>query len=137
MTSSEPSPVVPARDALTAPFWSATAVGELRLQRCTACGRFAFPPTVRCRACRSSVLEWERLSGDGTIHSACTYAAPPAPGFTAPHVVVLVQLDEQPDIVLTSSWPAPSAPPAGARVRVSFVPNGDETLPVFVPVSAP
>ena len=52
-----------------APLWAAAAAGEFRLPRCTACGRFDWYPTGTCRACGSEHVEWQVLSGRGTLFS--------------------------------------------------------------------
>lgn len=58
---------VPDRD--TAPFWEGTRSGELRIQRCAACGRHVFYPRAVCPHCMSDRLEWVRASGRGTVHT--------------------------------------------------------------------
>jgi len=43
--------------------------------------------------------EWVPVSGRGKVYSWVTYAESPHPGFTSPHTVVLVELDEGPRLV--------------------------------------
>jgi uncharacterized protein len=64
--SERPYPV-PDRD--TAPFWEGTLLGELRIQRCTACGRHVFYPRAVCPHCMADSLEWVVATGRGTVHS--------------------------------------------------------------------
>jgi uncharacterized protein len=45
-------------DAWTAPFWEASARGELKLPRCGACQRFRWPPGPFCPHCQSQEIEW-------------------------------------------------------------------------------
>ena len=49
------------------PFWDATKRHELRVQRCSACGRFRYPPAPVCPDCLSEDTQWTRVSGRGTI----------------------------------------------------------------------
>ncbi|HXA90989.1 MAG TPA: zinc ribbon domain-containing protein, partial [Mycobacterium sp.] len=53
MTSLQPQtgPVPHACSLLSVPFWQGCRSGELRYQRCAACGRSNFPPTEHCRQC--------------------------------------------------------------------------------------
>ena len=48
-------------------FWEHTKNRELRLQRCTACGKFRFPPSAVCDACLSEEYEWALLGGAGKV----------------------------------------------------------------------
>lgn len=75
-------------------FWEGTARGELRVQRCTPCGRLRHPPTPACPACRSFEWGWTVASGRGTVHSWVVHHHPPAPGFDGPVPIVLVDLEE-------------------------------------------
>ncbi len=87
----------------TAQFWEGTASGELRVQRCRACGNLQLPASAACVACWSSELEWVRASGAGTIFSFTVvhHAFHPAFAGEVPYVVADVELEEGP--ILTSS----------------------------------
>ncbi|MGH9018506.1 MAG: Zn-ribbon domain-containing OB-fold protein [Acidimicrobiales bacterium] len=79
-------------------FWEGTAAGELRIQKCNACGRLRHPPRVMCPACRSTDRGYAVMSGQGTIWS---YVVPHPPLLSpysdlAPYNVVVVELDEDP-----------------------------------------
>jgi len=43
-------PPQPSPDVDTAPFWAATAAGQLAICRCQDCGLWLQPPLERCRA---------------------------------------------------------------------------------------
>ncbi|HEY8812343.1 MAG TPA: Zn-ribbon domain-containing OB-fold protein [Candidatus Dormibacteraeota bacterium] len=58
---------VPDRD--TAPFWEGTRQGELRIQRCSACGRHVFYPRALCPHCMADSLEWIVATGKGIVYS--------------------------------------------------------------------
>jgi uncharacterized OB-fold protein len=76
----------------TAHFWEGTAQGELRLQRCRACDRPYFPPQPFCPRCASDDVEVVRASGNGMLVSY-VIAHRAAPGFTAPYVIAVVELE--------------------------------------------
>ena len=44
-------------------FWDGTREGELRLQRCNACGKVYFPPRPFCPACASREISVFSASG--------------------------------------------------------------------------
>ncbi len=54
----------------TAPFWAGLEAGELRVQRCTACGTHRFPFEPICHACLSFDLTWEPIAPSGTVATA-------------------------------------------------------------------
>jgi uncharacterized OB-fold protein len=79
-------------------FWEGTAVGELRLQVCGACGRLRFPPRAMCPHCHSTERQWRAASGKGTIWSFVVAHPPLLPAYApfAPYPVIVVTLDEGP-----------------------------------------
>lgn len=86
---------LPLPDADTAPYWQAASEHRFICQRCTACGKYTFPPTPRCPVCLSSTLEWVELSGRGTVFTYCVMHLPLVAGFEPPYVVADVELEEQ------------------------------------------
>lgn len=95
-------------------FWEGCAAGELRVQRCSACGRRRFPPRPMCPGCRSFDVEWEATSGRGTIWSFVVAHPPLLPAYAeqAPYNVVVVALDEDPALRVVGNL-VPSAERAG------------------------
>ena len=85
---------LPTPNADTRAFWDGCAQGELRLQRCAACGAAQFPPRALCAACHAPAPAWEKASGRGRIVSHTRVHRPPSPAFKAdvPYVVALVAL---------------------------------------------
>ncbi len=69
-TSPEP-PMLPLVTPDTAFFWDGTATGELRVQRCAACGALRHPPGPMCPACgEASDGGYVVASGTGEVFSA-------------------------------------------------------------------
>ena len=121
----------------TAHFWEGTAAGELRLQRCRACDQPYFPPQPFCPHCSSDDVEVFRAAGTGTLHSyVINHRA--TPGFTAPYVIAVVELDEGVRLLtnIVGVEPEPESLPLDLRVEVAFETVGETALPVFRP-SAP
>jgi len=95
-------PLLPAIGEDEAPFWAATARGELRIQQCAHCRRLRFPPRPMCPRCQSTESVWARMSGRGTIYSFVVPHPPLLAPFAelAPYNVLLVALEEDPTIRL-------------------------------------
>lgn len=89
---------IPQMDEESAGFWEGTAVGELRMQACGACGRLRFPPRVMCPHCQSTERHWQVVSGRGTIWSYVVPHPPLLPAYAelAPYNVITVALEEDP-----------------------------------------
>jgi uncharacterized OB-fold protein len=124
---------LPVPDLDTQPFWDYCKAGELRAQRCTACGKLRHPPRPTCSECGSFDLEWVKLSGRGTIYTYAVshQAIHPALEGRIPHTSILVQLEEGP--LLTSNLVEGEDRVAiGLPVEVVFEPVTDDiTLPKF------
>lgn len=82
---------IPAPDALTAPYWEGAKRHELLMQHCTACGNLQFPPEPACYSCGGAKLDWQKVSGDGVIHSFIIDHRLMTPGFNEPYVVAQVR----------------------------------------------
>lgn len=137
------APVPAAPDALLVPtpdeesvgYWEGTAAGELRMQACTACGRFRFPPRPMCPHCQSTGREWRQVSGEGTIWSYVVPHPPLLPAYAAlaPYNVITVTLAEDPALRLVGNLVTgpgglideidPATIEIGEPVRVVFSPR--------------
>ena len=80
-------------------FWDGVNAGALLLQRCHDCHQLRHPPAPMCPACGSLRWHTEAAGGRGKVHSWVIPHDPVPPGFEAPYVVVLVELDEGPRLV--------------------------------------
>jgi uncharacterized OB-fold protein len=117
-------------------YWEGTASGELRLQRCRDCRSTYFPPQPFCPACASDDIEIVRASGRGLLYSyVITERA--APGFTAPYVIAVVELEEGPRLLtnIVGIDPDPDVLPLDLPVEVVFETVGEIALPMFRPSS--
>jgi uncharacterized OB-fold protein len=126
----------PAPDDLAAPFWEWCRRGELRIQRCRACGAYRHHPRPRCPDCRSPDFEWAPVSGRATVHSYTICHPPVLPAFSsrAPYNAVVVRLDEGPFMVSNVVDCDDEAIAVGMPVEVTFVAVDDDlTLPQFRP----
>jgi uncharacterized OB-fold protein len=139
-TTSLPEPVMrPQVTPDTAFFWAGTAVGELRIQRCAACGALRHPPGPMCPACGiPSDGSYLVAAGTGEVFSYVVHHHPPVPGKKLPLVVALVQLAEGVRMVGEMPGVAPDQVRIGLPVQATFVRLGGEhledlTLPAWRP----
>ncbi|MEW9532695.1 bifunctional MaoC family dehydratase N-terminal/OB-fold nucleic acid binding domain-containing protein [Microbispora sp. NPDC049125] len=131
----EPFPLRPAVNRDTAFFWDGVRAGELRIQRCQACGALRHPPGPMCPSCRSTERGHVVASGEGTVYSYVVHHHPPVPGLEAPFVVAVVELPEGVRVVGGVTGCAPSEVSVGMPVRVAYRRMDDElTLPTWVPI---
>ncbi|MEX2445759.1 MAG: Zn-ribbon domain-containing OB-fold protein [Dehalococcoidia bacterium] len=81
------------------PYWTALKAHELRMQRCTDCNTLRYPVSPVCWKCLSEGVEWEQLSGRGTLGTWIVVeqvTGNPAWSEDVPFIVALVNLEEGP-----------------------------------------
>ena len=112
-------------------FWEGTALGELRIQKCNACGELCHPPGPMCPTCHASDRGHVVASGRGTIFSFLVHHAPRMPGRELPLTIALVELEEGVRMVATVTG-APEDLAIGDRVVAGYDRlDEDTTLPTW------
>ena len=53
----------------TRPYWTSGKDGVLRISRCQDCGNYIHPPKPVCPRCQGDHVEFEQVSGEGTVDS--------------------------------------------------------------------
>lgn len=104
----------------TAFFFDGTAMGELRIQKCNACGVLRHPPGPVCPSCLAMDRGYEVASGRGVIHSFLVHHAPQVPGKTLPLPLALIELEEGVRMVGAVRSPDDSEIAIGMPVHVVF-----------------
>ena len=126
---------LPAPTPETKHFWDGTKAGELLLQRCDDCRHTYFPPRPFCPKCASRQVSVVKATGRGKLFSYVIHQRP-APGFTPPYAIAIVELDEGPRL-MTNIVGCPQTPEALAldmRLEVTFEKQSEAiTLPLFRP----
>jgi hypothetical protein len=121
----------PVRSRDTEFFWEGTAAGELRIQKCNACGELRHPPGPMCPTCHATDRGFVVATGRGTIFSFVVHHAPKMPGRELPVTLALVELDEGVRMVATVTG-APEDLAIGDRVVAGFDKlDEDTTLPTW------
>lgn len=120
--------VVPSPTDEDREFWEGAGRGELRIQRCGACGLHQHYARYLCVHCGSDDVGWITSTGLGTVYSFTVIRQNGVPPFKErlPFVVAAVDLDE-PSARVLASMPscAPGDAAIGMRVRAAFRPVGD------------
>lgn len=119
------APPVPVPDDQTAGFWAAVAARQLVVQRCADCGATYLPPRYVCERCAGSSFAFVATRGEATINSVTFVHAARHPAFEArvPYPIVLVTLDEHPEITLLANMPGTPAEDIVVGRAVEFQPH--------------
>ena len=114
-------------------FW-AELVGSrtLRLQCCSACATYRYPPGPACPACLSDACYWDSVSGEGEIVSWVIFHRQYMPEYPPPYNVIAVRLREGPLMISNLVGPVPEGSWIGRKVHC-FVQAMDDgsVLPRF------
>jgi uncharacterized OB-fold protein len=135
MSETRPKPI-PGPDEITQPFWEAVKERRLAVQRCATCNYYNHPPRTVCDVCLSQELRFEPVSGRGRIHTFTVMHQRDVPGFEseAPFIDIVVELEEQPMLLMVSNLPISERDRVriGAPVMVEFEDRGNGViLPQF------
>ena len=113
-------------------FWEGTRKGELRIQKCGACGELRHPPGPMCPACGATQPDYVVARGTGTVYSYVVHRHPPVPGKALPILRVLVELDEGVRMVGELLDAEPEDVKIGAPVEVAWNRVDDDlTIPAW------
>ncbi|MFD9668701.1 Zn-ribbon domain-containing OB-fold protein [Rhodococcus sp. NPDC059968] len=129
--------LMPSPDPAARFFWMSGADGRLRIEQCDACEYLVHPPSGHCPRCGGDRCTPRPVSGRGTIHS---YTVNYQQWFDGqpPYIIIIIDLDEQAGLRLTSNLLdcAPEDVFVGMRVSVRFLARHGVWYPVFVPSQA-
>ncbi|AIY19895.2 Zn-ribbon domain-containing OB-fold protein [Pimelobacter simplex] len=124
-------PVRPVVSRDNAYFFEGTKEGELRIQKCNACGVLRHPPGPACPDCGAFDRGYVVAAGTGTVFSYLVHHAPQVPGKELPLVIALLDLDEGVRMVAEVTEPVE----IGDRLQVGWNEIDDDlTLPIWTKV---
>jgi uncharacterized OB-fold protein len=124
-------------------FWTSGERGELSFLSCNDCAQLIHPPQPLCPRCHSKKLGPRAVSGRGRVHTFTVNHQAWMPGPELPYVVAIVEIEDDPEVRLTTNVVgcAPDAVFIGMPVRVVFEhhtdPAGDVWIPLFTPDTEP
>ena len=130
--------VIPTPTPESQHFWDGAKEGELRIQECNSCAHIYFPPRPFCPECGSRDVKVIKASGKAKLYSYIINHLP-APGFTPPFTVAVVELEEGPRMMsnILECEPTPEALELDMPLEVTFEKLSDEiTLPQFKPAKS-
>ena len=110
----------------TGGFFAAAAREELAVCACTACGHVLHPPRAYCPQCGRWDTTWRTVTGHGRLYSWTTVEHQVHRAFPVPHTIVLVELDDAPEVHLVGYLPGRPELIAGMAMRVWFEPVDDD-----------
>ncbi len=123
-----PKPIDPMNDE----FWQGCQDGTLRIQCCSACGKFRHLPRYMCAYCGSRDYEWAPVSEIGSLYSWTITHQVFHPSFEAPFVAAVVEFPEKVRMVSNLLDGYGMELRLGASVRVEFMKISDDfQVPVF------
>jgi uncharacterized OB-fold protein len=95
-------PIAPSPDGVDRVYWEGLLDGQLRLPRCRGCGRHVWTPQWMCPRCHGTDFDWPTLRAADQVYSwtRTWHAFVPELADTVPYVVVLVRLDDAPEVRL-------------------------------------
>lgn len=128
-TPATPHPVLGLFDP---PMWDSIRAHDFKLQQCSDCEAFRYPPGPTCSHCLSTSYEWKAPSGQGEIYSWVIFHRGYLPAYPPPYNVISVKLDEGPIMVSNLEGPVPEGSWIGKRVSLCYatMPDG-VVLPRF------
>src|SRR5262249_44786239 len=77
-------------------FWEFTTHKEFRLQQCSDCEQFRWPPAPVCDRCLSEAFEWMPATGRGMLLSWVIFRRQYFHEYPSGHHAGLIELDEGP-----------------------------------------
>ena len=131
MAETQPIPISP----LTQPYWDAAANGVLAIQRCRKCKRWIHFPEPACPACGADDLDFEPVSGRGTIETFSVIHRSFVADFAerTPYVIAWIALPEQAGLRAFGNVTgcAPDEIRIGMPVEVWFESRDGRVMPNF------
>ena len=118
MDAAAPLPFVADRE--THAFFDAAKEGRLVYRACNDCGRGLHPPTEHCPWCGGWNTAWRTAKGTGRLHAWTTVTHQVHPGFPTPYTLVVVELDDTPDVRMMGRLPGEPQLSAGMPMQVWF-----------------
>ncbi|MGC4934781.1 Zn-ribbon domain-containing OB-fold protein [Gordonia sp. DT30] len=125
------------RSESSAPFFDATAHGELLIRECSSCGHLRAARRGTCRQCGHESFEYRPAEGTGTVISWAINPGSTKREPSTPMVFGLVELSEGPWLESLLIGIAPEDMWVGLPVAVRFVRGVEgESFPAFGPDAA-
>ncbi|MBE1552065.1 hypothetical protein GGC64_006152 [Mycobacterium sp. OAS707] len=125
--------LLPSPTTVSQPFWTGGHDGQLLIYQCASCRRYFHPPAPACWRCRSRDVAPQPVTGRGKVAAFTINQQLWIPGLPPPYVVAIIELDDEPDVRLTSNVVdiAATDVEVGLPVTVFFENWDDVWIPLF------
>jgi hypothetical protein len=128
---------IPIPNELSQPFWDAAKEQKLVLQKCSACGKWNYPPRQNCNSCSArDTLQWQEVqnpTGHVDVHLIIRDSRIRGFRSAQPINFAIIRLNEDPGINFLSNLPgtAPGEFKDGDQVEVVFaaIEGSDQLVP--------
>lgn len=127
---------LPSVEDETRPYWEAAKAGRLLIKKCNGCGEVHHYPRPFCPSCWSEDVEWQEVSGNGTLYTYSIVFRNDLAPFDqwGAYVPAIVELDEGPRLMTNIVDTPTDSLRIGMPVEVRYRDLTDEwAAPVFVP----
>lgn len=132
--SVSPPPLPVTTDPDTAGFWLAAQSGEVAVCVCAGCGTALHLPRSYCHHCKSWTVDWKPVTPKARLVSWTVAEHQVHPAFPVPYTLVLVKLDDYPEVRLAGYLEGRPPLFAGMSMRAEFVtPSDGVTLVNWIP----
>jgi uncharacterized protein len=112
-------------DPDTKGYFDAAAAGVLAVCACALCQRVLHPPRAYCTDCQAFETTWIAVSGQASLVSWTVVEHDFGGAFEAPYAVVLVALEELPDVRMVGYLEGRPTLQAGMQMTVYFQQVGE------------
>ena len=112
----------PVPTPVSKPYWDALDEQRVVIQRCADCSTWVHYPRNRCTSCLSDRLEWQEVSGNGSVFTFTVTRQPTAVMFAdeVPQIIAVIELDEGVHLTSTLVTSDPELVRCGAPVIAVF-----------------
>jgi uncharacterized OB-fold protein len=118
-------PPAPVTDDLdTSGFFAAAARGRLAVCRSARCATVLHAPVGYCRACGGFGQTWTDVAPTGRIYSYSVVTHQVHPEFPTPYTLLLIELDELPQVRLVGHLDGRADVHVGQPVVATYPPGG-------------
>jgi uncharacterized OB-fold protein len=107
-------------DPDTRGFWDAARRHEIAMCRCDLCQQVVHPPRDHCPRCHARSTSWHDVAPTGRLFSFTVQEHQLDPEVEVPYTIVLVELDDAPEVRLAGSLPGRPDLVVGQPMRARF-----------------
>jgi len=115
------APILPVDfDRDTGEFFRAAREDRLIYRACNSCGCGMSMPAQFCGRCGSRDTSWREATGRGTLYTWTSVVHAVHPGYPAPYTIVVIALDEAPEVRFVGALPGVPQLTAGQPMQVEW-----------------